>query len=545
MKTDLRPIGEVVKDLGIDPETVENYGKYMAKVPLDNKAFALEPKGKLVLVTAITPTPAGEGKTTTVIGLAQAMRRLGRKVSIAIREPSLGPCFGVKGGATGGGRSKVEPSDRINLSFTGDFPSITAAHNLLSAMINNHIHFGNTLHIDTKRILFPRTIDMNDRSLRSIIVGVGGHENGALAEDSFVITPASEIMAIVGLSTSYSDLKDRLGRIIIGMNSAGEAVHAKDINAHGAMAALLTDAIKPNVVQTTESVPAFIHTGPFGNIAHGTSSIIADRLALRTSEIVITEAGFGSDLGAEKFFDLVSRIGSIPVNAVVIVATVRALKHHGGAVNLSEENTEAMIKGTANLFRHIENIRSFGFDPVVAINRFSGDTKKELDMLSSILREKNVSFSVSDIFSGGGEGGLDLAREVLKHLEQGTPKINYVYDFSDPVREKIEKVARRVYGASGVIYDRKALSDLKTIEKLGLEGLPICIAKTQNSLSDDPKMLNAPENFKVKVEGINISAGAGFLVPLMGSIMTMPGLPRKPSAENIDITDDGEITGLQ
>ena len=545
MKTDLRPIGEVVKDLGIDPETVENYGKYMAKIPLDNKAFALEPKGKLVLVTAITPTPAGEGKTTTVIGLAQAMRRLGRKVSIAIREPSLGPCFGVKGGATGGGRSKVEPSDRINLSFTGDFPSITAAHNLLSAMINNHIHFGNTLHIDTKRILFPRTIDMNDRSLRSIIVGVGGHENGALAEDGFVITPASEIMAIVGLSTSYSDLKDRLGRIIIGMNSAGEAVHAKDINAHGAMAALLTDAIKPNVVQTTESVPAFIHTGPFGNIAHGTSSIIADRLALRTSEIVITEAGFGSDLGAEKFFDLVSRIGSIPVNAVVIVATVRALKHHGGAVNLSEENTEAMIKGTANLFRHIENIRSFGFDPVVAINRFSGDTEKELDMLSSILREKNVSFSVSDIFSGGGEGGLDLAREVLKHLEQGTPKINYVYDFSDPVREKIEKVARRVYGASGVIYDRKALSDLKTIEKLGLEGLPICIAKTQNSLSDDPKMLNAPENFKVKVEGINISAGAGFLVPLMGSIMTMPGLPRKPSAENIDITDDGEITGLQ
>ncbi len=545
MKTDLRPIGEVVKDLGIDPETVENYGKYMAKIPLDNKAFALEPKGKLVLVTAITPTPAGEGKTTTVIGLAQAMRRLGRKVSIAIREPSLGPCFGVKGGATGGGRSKVEPSDRINLSFTGDFPSITAAHNLLSAMINNHIHFGNTLHIDTKRILFPRTIDMNDRSLRSIIVGVGGHENGALAEDGFVITPASEIMAIVGLSTSYSDLKDRLGRIIIGMNSAGEAVHAKDINAHGAMAALLTDAIKPNVVQTTESVPAFIHTGPFGNIAHGTSSIIADRLALRTSEIVITEAGFGSDLGAEKFFDLVSRIGSIPVNAVVIVATVRALKHHGGAVNLSEENTEAMIKGTANLFRHIENIRSFGFDPVVAINRFSGDTEKELDMLSSTLREKNVSFSVSDIFSGGGEGGLDLAREVLKHLEQGTPKINYVYDFSDPVREKIEKVARRVYGASGVIYDRKALSDLKTIEKLGLEGLPICIAKTQNSLSDDPKMLNAPENFKVKVEGINISAGAGFLVPLMGSIMTMPGLPRKPSAENIDITDDGEITGLQ
>lgn len=545
MKDSLRPIEDVVQDLGIDPSTIENYGKYMAKVPLDSEAFGRKSSGKLVLVTAITPTPAGEGKTTTVIGLAQAIKRLGRKVSIAIREPSLGPCFGVKGGATGGGKSKVEPSDRINLAFTGDFPSITAAHNLLSAMINNSIHFGNPLHIDPKKILFPRTIDMNDRSLRSIIVGVGGRENGVLAEDSFVITPASEIMAIVGLSTSYSDLKERLGRIIIGMNTEGEAVYARDINAHGAMAALLVDTLKPNIVQTTEGVPAFIHTGPFGNIAHGTSSIIADRLALKCSEIVVTEAGFGSDLGAEKFLDLVSRVGDIPVNAVVIVATIRALKHHGGLKDLSEENIDALKTGTANLFRHIENVRAFGFDPVIAINRFSGDTDGEIETLTSILRKAGISFAVSDIYSLGGEGGLDLAREVLKHLENGTPKINYVYDFKDSIRNKIERIAKRVYGAAGVVYTQNALSDLKRIEKLGLSGLPVCIAKTQNSLSDNPKLLNAPENFTVTVEGINISSGAGFLVPLMGSIMTMPGLPRKPSAENIDITPEGDITGLQ
>jgi formate--tetrahydrofolate ligase len=540
----IKPISEIASKLGFDYGSIEPYGKYIAKIPLSSPNFQNKRRGRLILVTAMTPTSAGEGKTTTVIGLAQGLSKLGKNVSIAIREPSLGPCFGVKGGATGGGKSTVEPSDRINLIFTGDFPSVSAAHNLLSAVINNHMHFGNKLSIDPKNILFPRTIDMNDRSLRSITVGVGDRENGALTMDRFVITPASEIMAILGLSKSYAELKERLSKIIVALNTDGKPVYSGDLNVSGALAALLVDAIKPNLVQTTEGVPAFIHTGPFGNIAHGTSSIMADELALRNSDYLVTEAGFGSDLGAEKFLDMVSRLGSLPVNAVVIVGTLRAMKHHAGSKDTSVEDVKAVETGSQNLLRHVEFIRSFGIEPVVAINKFPTDTSKEIEALEKILASKNVTMAVSDVFGRGGEGGIDLAKAVLSRISETPIKLKYTYEFTDPIKEKIIKIAKRAYGADDVIFEKQALKDIKLAEKTGFSNVPICMAKTQSSLSDNPLLLNAPTGFKVRVTSVGISSGAGFLVPFMGDIMTMPGLPKVPAAENVDITENGEITGL-
>ena len=541
--THLRPISEVAADLGLDEADYETYGSSIAKLSL-SLAGRNAKDGKLILVTAINPTPAGEGKTTTTIGLGQAFRRLGKKVVIAIREPSLGPCFGIKGGATGGGMATVEPSDRINLIFTGDFPAVTAAHNLLSAMINNHIHHGNKLGIDQKRIVFPRTIDMNDRSLRNIIVGVGDRETGSLNMDRFVITPASEIMAILGLSTSYGDLKERLGKIIVGYDSKSNPVYCRDLKAQGAMASLLVDALKPNLVQTQDGTPAMIHTGPFGNIAHGTSSVLADRIALKLSDYLITEAGFGSELGAEKFFDLVSRVADLPINAVVLVATIRALKHNGGAKELNAEDLKALESGFANLKRHIALIRGFGFDPVVSINRFQTDTEAEVTLLEKLLRDENARWALSEVYSRGADGGLRLAEAVLDAIGQSDGKVNRVYDLGEPMKDKIMKISRNVYGADDVVYSKEALRDLKRITKMGLDGLPVCMAKTQYSLSDDATLLNSPKGFKVHVESINISAGAGFIVPILGEIMTMPGLPEHPAAENVDVDEAGNIIGL-
>ncbi|MCL5441325.1 MAG: formate--tetrahydrofolate ligase [Candidatus Thermoplasmatota archaeon] len=542
-KTHLRPIREVAADLGLNESDYETYGSSIAKLSLSLTRRNTK-DGKLILVTAINPTPAGEGKTTTTIGLGQAFRKLGKRVVIAIREPSLGPCFGIKGGATGGGMATVEPSDRINLIFTGDFPAVTAAHNLLSAMINNHIHHGNKLGIDQKRIVFPRTIDMNDRSLRNIIVGVGDRETGSLNMDRFVITPASEIMAILGLSTSYGDLKERLGKIIVGYDSKSNPVYCRDLKAQGAMASLLVDALKPNLVQTQDGTPAMIHTGPFGNIAHGTSSVLADRIALKLSDYLITEAGFGSELGAEKFFDLVSRVANLPINAVVLVATIRALKHNGGAKELNAEDPKALESGFANLKRHIALIRGFGFDPVVSINRFQTDTEAEVTLLEKLLRDENARWALSEVYSRGADGGLRLAEAVLEAIGQSDGKVNRIYDLGEPMKDKIMKISRNVYGADDVVYSKEALRDLKRITKMGLDGLPVCMAKTQYSLSDDATLLNSPKGFKVHVESINISAGAGFIVPILGEIMTMPGLPEHPAAENVDVDEAGNIIGL-
>ena len=542
----LADIGVIAKRIGLEEEDIERYGNHMAKVHLGTlEKFDNRRAGKLIIVTAMTPTAAGEGKTTISIGLAQAIQKLGKKVVVALREPSLGPCFGVKGGATGGGRSMVHPADRINLIFTADFPAISAAHNLLSAMINNHIYHGNELGLDPKRIAFPRTVDMNDRSLRSIIVGAGDRDTGALALDRFVITPASEVMAIVGLSADYADMKSRLANIIAGYTRSGNPVFARDLNAHGAMAALLKYALQPNLVQTTEGVPAFVHTGPFGNIAHGTSSLIADKLGMLLSDYVVTETGFSSDLGAEKFINIVSRTGNIQVSAFVIVATIRALKRHGGAKESATEDAAAVRRGMPNLLRHVGIIRRFGFEPVVAINRFATDTENELIAIRELLEENNVHFAVADIFEKGGEGGLDLAKAVLSKADGGQRIPSYTYEMNDTVKEKIVKIATKVYGADGVIFEKSALADLDMIDRIGASDYPVCMAKTQYSFSDDAKLLNAPTDFKVTVRSVKVSAGARFVVPMLGEIMTMPGLPGKPSAERIGLTDEGEITGLK
>lgn len=531
------------EDLGI-ADDIETYGKSIAKVPLPVLEKLKDRKdGRLILVTSTNPTPAGEGKTTTVIGLGQAFKALKQKVMIAIREPSMGPCFGIKGGATGGGRSKVEPSDTINLMFTGDFPAISGAHNLLSALINNHIYHGNKLRIDPKRIVFPRTIDMNDRSLRNVIVGVGDRNTGIMANDAYVITPASEIMAILGLSTSYQDLKDRLSRILVAFSDEGKPVFAKDLNAHGSMAAILRDALKPNLVLTTEGVPAFIHTGPFGNIAHGTSSILADRMALKLADFVITESGFGSELGAEKFFDIASSIGNLQVSAVVIVTTIRALKHHGANSANKDGNLSDLEAGFPNLLRHVNIIRKFNFEPVVSINVFTSDTDEEKQKLALLLETNSLKYAFADFFSQGGHGGLELAKKVMEAAGKET-QIQRVYDPKEKVRSKIEKIATTIYGASGVVYSEQAAKDLRQIEKLGFSGLYVCMAKTQYSLSDNPKLLGSPEGFVVTIKGVNIAAGSGFLIPMLGDIMTMPGLPAVPAAENITLSDDGEISGL-
>ena len=545
MTNNLLDIGKVAAKLGLTENDLERYGNNMAKVSLEVLNRVQDrPRGKLILVTAMNPTKEGEGKTTTTIGLGQALNIMGRKVAIAIREPSLGPCFGIKGGATGGGKSTVEPSDRINLIFTGDFPAVSAAHNLLSAMINNHIYHGNKMRIDPRKVTFPRTIDMNDRSLRDIIVGSGGSESGILMKDKFVITPASEIMAILGLSSSYSDLKQRLSRILVGYSFDGKPVYAGDIKAHGAMAALLRDALKPNLVQTAEGVPAFVHIGPFGNIAHGTSSIIADRMALGLTDYLVTEAGFGSELGGEKFLDMVSRIGNLPVDAVVLVATIRSIKLNAGVSNSKKEDVAAVESGVQNVLKHVEILRNFGIDPVVAINRFPTDTDKEIAKLEEMLKKSNVVWSLSEVFAKGGQGGLDLAGKVMEKLSRPVGEIKRTYGESDPVRDKIIAIAKNVYGASDVIFEKKAENDLKNIEKIGMGQAYVCMAKNQYSLTDDPNVLGWPKNFKIHVKAVSVSSGAGFVVPMLGDIMTMPGLPTEPAANNVDLTEDGTITGL-
>ncbi len=542
---ELKRITEIASAAGIEEEYLEPYGKYMAKVSLDLlEKLQNRKKGKMILVTALTPTPAGEGKTTTSIGLTMAINRLGKKSIIALREPSLGPVFGVKGGATGGGRSTVQPMEEINLHFTGDFHAISSAHNLLSAMINNHIYQGNLPDIDPRKISWRRTIDMNDRSLRHIIVGLG-KGNGVIYEDGFDIVPASEIMAILALSESYSDLKSRLEKILTGFSKDRKPVYAKDIKASGSMAALLKNALKPNLVQTSENTPAFVHIGPFGNIAHGTNSILADKISLPLSDYFVTEAGFGSDLGAEKFFDIVTRIGKFVPNAVVVVASLRAIKHHGGAKDTSLEDILAVEKGFDNLKFHINNVRRFGVKPVVAINKFKSDTDKEISTLMELLDSEKVSWALSEVFEKGGDGGIELAKKVMKVADENPePKINYTYEITDPVEVKIEKIAKTVYGAKEVIFTKDAMDDIKLIKKIGMENSFICMAKTQSSISDDPKAINVPKDFTVTVREIRISSGAGFLVPILGEIMTMPGLSKEPAAYNIDLKEDGRIVGL-
>lgn len=555
MKTDVQiaqeakmlPIIEVAKGLGIQEDELELYGRYKAKVSLDVlKRLEGRPDAKLVLVTAINPTPAGEGKTTTNVGLSMGLNKIGKKAITALREPSLGPCFGVKGGAAGGGYAQVVPMDDINLHFTGDFHAITSAHNLLAAMLDNHLHQGNALKIDPKKIVWRRVLDMNDRALRNIIVGLGGKGDGVTRQAGFDITVASEIMAILCLATSLTDLKDRLSRMVVAYNTEGNAVTAGDLEATGAMALLLKDAIKPNLVQTLENTPAFIHGGPFANIAHGCNSVMATKVALKLADYVITEAGFGADLGAEKFFDIKCRFAGLKPDATVIVATVRALKMNGGVpkTELSKENLEALSKGTANLERHLENIAKFGVPAVVAINKFPTDTDAELALLREKCAAKGAEVVLSEVFTKGGEGGIELARKVVEICE--TKKSDYapLYDVNGTIAEKIEKIATEIYGADGVEFTAEAKKQIASLEKLGLDKMPICMAKTQYSFSDDPTLLGAPTGFKITVREVKVSAGAGFIVALTGEIMTMPGLPKVPAANGMNITEDGEIIGL-
>lgn len=547
----MKPIEEVAAGLGIDRQYLELYGDYKAKVNY-NLLDKLSDKedGKLILVTAITPTPAGEGKTTTTVGLGDALKRLGKKVVIALREPSLGPVFGIKGGAAGGGYAQVVPMEDINLHFTGDMHAIGAANNLLAAMLDNHIHQGNELNIDTRRITWKRCIDMNDRQLRFIVNGLNGRSNGVPREDGFDITVASEVMAILCLSKDLDDLKERLRNIIVGYTRDGEPVTAGQLKAEGAMAALLKDALKPNLVQTLEHTPAFVHGGPFANIAHGCNSIMATRMALKLGDYVVTEAGFGADLGAEKFLNIKCRIGNLRPSAVVIVATVRALKHHGGAPKeeLSSENLEALEKGIPNLLKHIENITvKFGLPAVVAINRFPTDTEAELKLIEDKCREYGANVALSEVWAKGGEGGIELAKEVVRLAEDDAAQnSNFKYIYSDdmPLKAKIEAITREIYGGDGVDFTPAAARELSRLEELGFGHFPVCMAKTQYSLSDDPKKLGWPKNFRITVRNVRLSAGAGFVVVLTGDILTMPGLPKVPAAESIDVDSTGKISGL-
>lgn len=543
----MKPIRDIAASLGIDEEYIEYYGKYKAKMSSrlwekvkDNK------DGKLVLVTAINPTPAGEGKTTTTIGLGDALAKMGKKCVLALREPSLGPVMGIKGGAAGGGYSQVVPMEDINLHFTGDMHAITAANNLLSAMIDNHIHQGNELDIDVTNIVWKRVVDTNDRALRNIVVGMGGKINGVPREDGFMITVASEVMAILCLASDIDDLKKRLGEIIIGYNRKGEPVKASDLNAQGAMAALMKDAIKPNLVQTLEYTPCFIHGGPFANIAHGCNSVQATKLAMKLSDYTITEAGFGADLGAEKFMDIKCRMADISPDAVVIVATVRALKYNGGAAKeeLKEPNVAALEKGIVNLEKHIENMKSFGVPVVVAVNRFDTDSADELNTVIERCGALGASCSLSEVFAKGGEGGLDLAKKVINVIENEKADYKPAYDVNMSVKDKINAIVTKIYGGSGVKYSAKAAKQIAKLEELGLDKKPICMAKTQYSLSDNPKLLGRPKNFEVNVSNVRVSNGAGFIVVETGNIMVMPGLPKVPAANNIDVDADGKITGL-
>ncbi|MEE1373796.1 MAG: formate--tetrahydrofolate ligase [Clostridia bacterium] len=555
MKTDvqiaqeaqMKPIVEVASQLDISDDELELYGKYKAKISPDVlERLKDRPNGKLVLVTAINPTPAGEGKTTTNVGLSMALNKLGKKTITTLREPSLGPCFGIKGGAAGGGYSQVVPMDDINLHFTGDFHAITSAHNLLAAMLDNHIHQGNVLDIVTKKIVWKRVMDMNDRSLRHVIVGLGKKGDGVMRESGFDITVASEIMAILCLATDIEDLKARLSRMVVAYNSKGEAVTAGDLQATGAMALLLKDAIKPNLVQTLENTPAIIHGGPFANIAHGCNSVMATQTALKLGDYVVTEAGFGADLGAEKFFDIKCRYAGLKPDVAVIVATVRALKMNGGVAkdNLAEENLDALKAGSANLLRHLDNVAKYGVPAVVAINRFPTDTEAELELLRDLCKEKGIDVVLSEVFAKGGEGGMELAKEVINICENQKSDFHTLYDVNDSIEDKMNTIATEIYGADGVDFTADALKQVRELEKLGLDRLPICVAKTQYSFTDDPKKLGAPKNFRITVREVKVSAGAGFIVALTGSIMTMPGLPKVPAANGMDILSDGTIIGL-
>jgi formate--tetrahydrofolate ligase len=544
----MQPIEQIADSIGIKRKYLEFYGNYKSKV--DYRIFEdLKKKkdGKLILVTAITPTPAGEGKTTTTVGLGDAMNKLGKKVMIALREPSLGPVFGVKGGAAGGGYAQVVPMEDINLHFTGDFHAIGAANNLLAAMLDNHIFQGNTLGIDSRRITWKRCVDMNDRQLRYVVDGLNGKANGVPREDGYDITVASEIMAILCLSRNIDDLKDRLGKIIVGYTRESQPVRASQLNAQGAMAALLKDALKPNLVQTLEHTPAFVHGGPFANIAHGCNSIMATTMALKLADYVVTEAGFGADLGAEKFLDIKCRFAGLKPSAVVIVATVRALKMHGGLAKteLGKEDLSALEKGLPNLLKHIENITvKFGLPAVVAINRFPTDTEAELALVEKMCRKAGANVALSEVWGKGGNGGVELAKEVIRLTESGENNFKFIYDTALPIKEKIKAVVREIYGGDGVDYSTAAEKDIEQLEELGFGNMPVCMAKTQYSFSDDPKKLGWPKGFNVTVKNVKVSAGAGFIVVLTGDIMTMPGLPKVPAAEKIDIDSTGKISGL-
>ena len=555
MKTDIqiaqeavmKPIKEVAASIGIQEDDLELYGKYKAKLSDELwEAVKDRPDGKLVLVTAINPTPAGEGKTTTSVGLGQAMAKLNKKALIALREPSLGPCFGIKGGAAGGGYARVVPMEDLNLHFTGDFHAITSANNLLAALLDNHIQQGNVLQIDPRQVVWKRCLDMNDRVLRNIVVGLGNKMDGMVREDHFVITVASEIMAILCLADDIKDLKRRLGKIVVAYNFAGEPVTADDLQATGAMTALLKDAIKPNLIQTLEHTPALVHGGPFANIAHGCNSIRATKMALKLSDIAITEAGFGADLGAEKFMDIKCRMGNLKPDAVVIVATVRALKYNGGVAkkDLNEENLEALKKGIVNLEKHIENVQKFGVPVVVTLNSFVTDTDAENEFIRQFCEERNCEFALSEVWEKGGEGGIALAEKVLNTLETKESHFHTLYENSLSLKEKIETISKEIYGADGVEYTPAAEKQLAKITELGYGELPICMAKNQYSLSDDATLLGRPEHFKIHIREVYVNAGAGFVVALTGAVMTMPGLPKVPAANGIDVNEEGTITGL-
>lgn len=555
MKTDIQiaqeavmePITEIAKKLDVSPDELELYGKYKAKISDEYmERIKDNPDGKLILVTAINPTPAGEGKTTTSVGLGQAFGKLGKKAIIALREPSLGPCFGIKGGAAGGGYAQVVPMEDLNLHFTGDFHAITSANNLLAALLDNHIQQGNELGIDTRQVVWKRCLDMNDRVLRNIVVGLGNKMDGTVREDHFVITVASEIMAVLCLASDMEDLKKRLGRMVVAYNFAGEPVTAADLHAVGSMAALLKDALKPNLIQTLEHTPALVHGGPFANIAHGCNSVRATKTALKMADYCITEAGFGADLGAEKFFDIKCRMAGLKPDAVVLVATVRALKYNGGVAkaDLNTENLDALKKGIVNLEKHIENLHKYKVPVVVTLNAFVTDTEAEIGYVKQFCEERNCEFAISEVWEKGGEGGIELANKVLKTLETKQSNFEVLYEDSLSLKEKIETVAREIYGADKVAYVGNASKQLAKLEELGFGNLPVCMAKTQYSLSDDPSLLGRPENFEVSVREAYVSAGAGFVVVLTGAVMTMPGLPKQPAAYNIDVNEDGVITGL-
>jgi formate--tetrahydrofolate ligase len=543
----LKPITEIAKDLGLVEDDLELYGKYKAKISLSVlENLKNKTDGKLVLVTAINPTPAGEGKTTTMVGLGQAMNKIGKKAIIAIREPSLGPVFGVKGGAAGGGNSQVVPMEDINLHFTGDMHAITSANNLLSAIIDNHLQQSNALNIDPRQIVWKRCLDMNDRALRNIVVGLGGKPNGVPREDGFNITVASEVMAILCLSENLEDLKIRLGKIIIAYNYNNGPVTAKDLQADGAMAVLLKDAFKPNLVQTLENTPAIMHGGPFANIAHGCNSVQATKLALKLANITITEAGFGADLGAEKFFDIKCRLANLKPDAVVLVATIRALKYNGGAdlKNVETQNFASLQRGIVNLEKHIANLKKFGVPTVVALNKFDADTEEEINFIKNRCQELGAEFALSEVWARGGEGGIELANRVINILENKKSEFKVLYDINDSIENKINKIATEIYGAKGVQFSPKAKTQIERLKTQNLASLPICMAKTQYSLSDNQALLGRPENFEITIREIKISAGAGFIVAFAGDIMTMPGLPKHPAAMDIDLDEEGRIIGL-